>query len=79
MSPMTLVLAKICVLVDEYDRALALLEHSLSSPGGATPFALQTDPVWDALRANPRFQRLLASPPAFNPAKINPNQETNHG
>lgn len=76
---MTLVLAKICVVVGEYDRAVTLLEHSLSSPGGATPFTLQTDPIWDAVRANPRFQQLLSSPPVFNPTKLNPNQETNHG
>jgi serine/threonine-protein kinase len=76
---MTLVLAKICLTVGENDRALALLEHSLSSPGGTTPFALRTDPVWDSLGANPRFQQLLSAPPTFNANQITTNQETNHG
>jgi tetratricopeptide (TPR) repeat protein len=78
---MTLTLAKICVMVGEYDRALMLIEHSLSSAGGATPLGLRTDPVWDPLRPNPRFQQLLSSPPTFNSPsnQIITNQESNHG
>lgn len=68
---MTLILAKINVTVGEFDRALALLERSLSSPGGATVFALRIDPAWDPLRSMPRFQQLLSAPPPFNPPQPN--------
>jgi TolB-like protein/class 3 adenylate cyclase/cytochrome c-type biogenesis protein CcmH/NrfG len=64
---MTLILAKINVTVGEFDRALALLERSLSSPGGATAFALRIDPAWDPLRSIPRFQQLLSASPTFKP------------
>ena len=68
---MVLILAKIYVVVGEADRALTLLERSLSSPGGTTVFALRVDPVWDPLRSIPRFQQLLSAPPTFNPPQPN--------
>jgi len=62
---MTLVLAQIYTMVGELDSAIPLLEHSLSSPAGVTIPALQIDPVWDPLRADPRFKKILAAPAHF--------------
>jgi len=46
---------------------LPLLEHSLSSMGGATPALLRLDPAWDPLRQDPRFEKLLAKFDASSP------------
>lgn len=56
----TIALAQIYTWTGEKDRALQLLEHSLSTPGGISVALLKLDPVWDPLRDDPRFQALLA-------------------
>jgi TolB-like protein/Tfp pilus assembly protein PilF len=55
----TLELAKIYTWTGETDRALLLLEHSLSTPNGITVPLLKLDPVWDPLRSDPRFWALI--------------------
>jgi hypothetical protein len=57
---MTVGLARIYTTLGDIDSALPLLEHSLSSPGGATPALLRLDPAWDRLRGDPRFENLVA-------------------
>jgi serine/threonine-protein kinase len=55
---MTVWLAQIYAWTGEYDQALQLLDHSLSTPNGITAPILKLDPVWDPLRGDPRFQKL---------------------
>jgi tetratricopeptide (TPR) repeat protein len=54
-------LARIHTIVGEHEEAISLLEKSLETIGGATVNELRFDPTWDALRQNPRFQKLVAS------------------
>jgi tetratricopeptide (TPR) repeat protein len=64
------ILARVAAQVGEPDRAIAALEKLLSMPyAGAlpenvplTPTLLKLDPMFDALRGNPRFERLIVSP-----------------
>ena len=61
----TIYLAQIYAWTGEPEQALALIEHSLQTPAGITVPLLKLDAVWDPLRSDPRFQRLLArEPPA---------------
>jgi serine/threonine-protein kinase len=55
----TLGLAIIYARTGEVDHALQLLDHLLTVPGGVTVPLLKLDPVWDPLRADPRFQTLI--------------------
>ncbi len=52
-------LARIYVMVGEYDAAIDRLEFLLSRPGLLSVALLRLDPTWDPLRDHPRFQRLL--------------------
>jgi tetratricopeptide (TPR) repeat protein len=42
------------------DAAIALLPHLLEVPVGLNPAQLALDPVWDPLRGDPRFLKLIA-------------------
>ena len=52
--------ARVLMMCGDFDTALALLDRSLQTPAGVTIQELRVDPVWDALRADPRFQQMLA-------------------
>jgi TolB-like protein/Flp pilus assembly protein TadD len=52
--------ARISMVCRDFDTALALLDRSLQTPAGATIHELRLDPIWDPLRSDPRFQKMLA-------------------
>src|SRR5260370_36463109 len=64
------ILARVSARMGEPERAMAALEKLLSIPyDGAlaqnvplTPALLRLDPMFDPLRTDPRFQKLVASP-----------------
>jgi tetratricopeptide (TPR) repeat protein len=56
-------LAQIYVRVGENDQAVDTLRQALALPSGGTaisPALLKLDPIWDPLRTDPRFQKLIA-------------------
>jgi len=54
-------LARIYVMVGEYDLAIDQLEFLLSNPAWMSIPLLRLDPAWDPLRDHPRFQKLVES------------------
>jgi serine/threonine-protein kinase len=54
------VLALIEAITGREDAAIDRLEYLLSIPSSVSRPRLRADPVWDPLRRNPRFQRLVA-------------------
>jgi serine/threonine-protein kinase len=56
---MTVSLAQIYAWTGETDKALELIDRSLSTPNGVTVPFLALDPMWDPLRDDPRFQALI--------------------
>jgi len=54
------VLAQIQARFGDLDRAFAALPHLLEVPFGVTRGDLRFDPMWDPLRKDPRFQKLIA-------------------
>ena len=54
-------LALIYAWTGDRDLAIEQLETVAKIPSGPTYGMLRLDPVWDSLRGNPRFEKLLAS------------------
>ena len=49
----------IYVRVGEYERAIDQLEFLLSITSWVSVNSLRIDPIWEPVRDNPRFRRLL--------------------
>ena len=71
------ILARVAAQMGEPDRAIAALQKLLSIPYEGplaanvplTPALLRLDPMFDPLRNDPRFQKLVASPAPNNPKR----------
>ena len=68
------ILARVAARMGEPDRAIATLQKLLSIPYAAahagtplTPALLRLDPMFDPLRNDPRFQKLVALPTPKKP------------
>ena len=53
--------AIICAWAGERELALEQLEVLAKIPGGPSYGRLRLDPVWDPLRGDPRFEKIVAS------------------
>jgi hypothetical protein len=54
-------LARIYVMVGEFDAAINQIEYLLSIPGELSIPLLQLDPIWDPLRYHPLYRKLIQS------------------
>ena len=52
-------LAEIYAIVGEHEAAIDQLEILLAVPSRVSGHSLRLDPMWDPLRDNPRFQKLM--------------------
>jgi tetratricopeptide (TPR) repeat protein len=57
-----IVLAQIQARFGQTDAAIVALPHLLQVPAGLTVANLNYDPMWDPIREDPRFQKLLSKP-----------------
>jgi len=55
-------LAQIQAWTGDRDAAMATLEAAQNMTGASIPAVLKLDPMWDPLRSDPRFQKLVAGP-----------------
>ena len=55
-------LAQIQARFGDVDAAIAAIPHLLEVPAGITPADLRFNPLWDPLRKDPRFAKLIAEP-----------------
>ncbi len=64
-------MARVYALLGETDHAIPILKRLLQIPyvGAITPALLRLDPVWDPIRNDPRFQKLVAGAAAPIPLK----------
>jgi serine/threonine-protein kinase len=62
-------LARVYVLVGDFDAAINGLEFLLSVPSNLSVPLLRLDPIWDPLHDNPRFQALLVKYADPKPAR----------
>jgi serine/threonine-protein kinase len=53
--------ALLCARAGERESALEQLEALAKIPGGPSYGELRLDPMWDPLRDNPRFEKIVAS------------------
>lgn len=53
-------LAQIQARFGDHDAAIAALPHLLEVPAGLNVATLKLDPLWDPLREDPRFQKLIS-------------------
>jgi len=51
--------ALLCARVGETDLALEQLEVLTKTPGGPSYGELRLNPMWDPLRGNPRFEKIV--------------------
>ena len=51
----------ICAWAGEHELALEQLEAVTKNPGGPSYGELRLDPMWDPLRGDPRFEKIVAS------------------
>lgn len=56
----TLMLAQIYAMLGDAESSSPLLERSLTTPRGITVSILKLDPIWDPLRGDQRFQKMVA-------------------
>jgi hypothetical protein len=54
-------MSEIYTTLGDADAAIALLEHSLGTPRGISVNMLRLDPIWDPLRSDHRFEKLVAA------------------
>jgi TolB-like protein/Tfp pilus assembly protein PilF len=62
-------LAQVQAHFGDVDSAMAALPHLLEVPAGLNIATLKLDPLWDPLRKDPRFQKLISATPAKVDAK----------
>ena len=52
-------LAEIYLMCGEHEAAINQIETALSAPSFLSAGLLRVDPIWDPIRSNPRFRRLV--------------------